>query len=127
MQEGAHPKKKKSVAGQFAAVKYRSETYCWTKKLNREHYGLDKYWVIFFFSRLPVDDKPAHKHRRSECWECKVSSICQDNGQKKRVQATRRVEHLRAQPISCTRYHLYLDYSLVLQYCIKDGTKDSFT
>jgi uncharacterized membrane protein YdbT with pleckstrin-like domain len=25
-------KKKKSVAGQFAAVKYRSETYCWTLK-----------------------------------------------------------------------------------------------
>jgi hypothetical protein len=26
MQEGADPKKKKSIAGQFAAVKYRSET-----------------------------------------------------------------------------------------------------
>jgi hypothetical protein len=36
-------KKKKSVAGQFAAVKYRSETYCWTQKLNREDYGIDKY------------------------------------------------------------------------------------
>ena len=46
-------KKKKSVAGQFAAVKYRSETYCWTQKLNREDYGVDKYWVLlFFFSRL---------------------------------------------------------------------------
>jgi hypothetical protein len=33
MQEGAHPKKKKkSVAGQFATVKYRSETYSWTQK-----------------------------------------------------------------------------------------------
>jgi hypothetical protein len=30
------PKKKKSVAGQFAAVKYKSEKYCWTKKLNRK-------------------------------------------------------------------------------------------
>ena len=41
MQEGAYPEeKKKSVAGQFAAVNYRSETYCWTKKLNREDYGL---------------------------------------------------------------------------------------
>jgi len=30
--------KKKSVAGQFA-VKYKSETYCWTKKLNRD-------WVL---------------------------------------------------------------------------------
>jgi hypothetical protein len=45
---GAYPKtKKKSVAGQFAAVKYRSETYCWTKKLNRKDYGgIDKYWVL---------------------------------------------------------------------------------
>jgi hypothetical protein len=31
-------KLKKSVAGQFA-VKYRSETYSWTQKLNREDYG----------------------------------------------------------------------------------------
>ena len=47
MQEGAYPKnKKESVAGQFAAVKYRSETYCWTQKLNREDYGVDKYWVL---------------------------------------------------------------------------------
>jgi hypothetical protein len=37
---GAYPKKKKSVAGQFAAVKYRSETYCWTQKLNRENFVL---------------------------------------------------------------------------------------
>ncbi len=99
MQEGAYPKKKmKSVAGQFAAVKYRSEKYSWTQKLNREDYGVDKYWVIFLFGRLrfAYDDKPAHKCRRSECWECKVSSVCQDNRQKKRVQAGRRVEHLRA-------------------------------
>ena len=33
--------KKKSVAGQFA-VKYKSETYGWTKKLNREGYGVHK-------------------------------------------------------------------------------------
>ena len=39
-------KRIKSVAGQFAAVKYRSETYCWTQKLNREDYGVDKYWVL---------------------------------------------------------------------------------
>jgi hypothetical protein len=46
MQESSYPKKKKkSVAGQFATVRYRSETYCWTKKLNREDYGVDKYWV----------------------------------------------------------------------------------
>ena len=39
--------KKKSVAGQFA-VKYKSETYCWTQKL-REYYGVDKstgYWLL---------------------------------------------------------------------------------
>ncbi len=46
MQELASTKKK-SVAGQFAA-KYRSETYCWTQKLNREDYGVDKYWVLLF-------------------------------------------------------------------------------
>ena len=39
MQEGAYPKKKKkSVADQFAAIKYRSGKYCWTQKLNREDY-----------------------------------------------------------------------------------------
>ena len=39
--------KKKSVAGQFA-VKYKSETYCWTQIL-REDYGVDKstgYWLL---------------------------------------------------------------------------------
>ena len=51
VQEGAHPKKKKSVAGQFAAVKHRSETYCWTHKLNREDYGVDVL-VFLFLSRL---------------------------------------------------------------------------
>jgi hypothetical protein len=43
---GAYPKtKKKSSAGQFA-VKYRPETYSWTQKLNREDYGVDKYWAL---------------------------------------------------------------------------------
>ena len=37
--------KKKSVAGQFA-VKYKSETYFWTQKLNKEDYGVDKDWVL---------------------------------------------------------------------------------
>jgi hypothetical protein len=37
--------KKKIVAGQFE-VKYRSETYCWTQKLNREDYDVDKYLSI---------------------------------------------------------------------------------
>ncbi len=35
-------KKKKSVADKFAAVKHRSETYCWTKKLKGQDYGVDK-------------------------------------------------------------------------------------
>ena len=38
--------KKKSGAGQFAAIKYKSEAYCWTQKLNREDYGVDKSWVL---------------------------------------------------------------------------------
>jgi hypothetical protein len=42
-------KKKK---GRFSAVKYRSETYYLTQKLNREDYGVDKYWVKKKFSRL---------------------------------------------------------------------------
>jgi hypothetical protein len=37
--------KTKSAAGQFA-VKYKSETHCWTQKLNKEDYGFDKYWVL---------------------------------------------------------------------------------
>ena len=50
MQESAYPKKKKkSVAGQFAAVKYKSETYWWTQKLSREDYGVHKWLGIFFF------------------------------------------------------------------------------
>ena len=41
MQEVAYPKKmKKRVSGQFAVVKYRTETYCWTKKLKKD-YGID--------------------------------------------------------------------------------------
>jgi len=35
---------KKSVAGQFAG-KYKSETYFWTQKLNRDDCGVHKYWV----------------------------------------------------------------------------------
>jgi hypothetical protein len=46
---GCFYKKKKSVAGHFAAVKYTSVRYCWTQKLNREDYGVDKYRVLFFF------------------------------------------------------------------------------
>jgi hypothetical protein len=44
MQDGAYPKKKKkSVEGSQFAVKYMSETYYWTQRLNREDYGVDKY------------------------------------------------------------------------------------
>ena len=49
MQDGGYPqKKKKSVAGQFARpiLSIGLETYCWTQKLNREDYGVDKYWVL---------------------------------------------------------------------------------
>ena len=38
---------RKSVADQFASVKYRSETYCSTQKLNREDYVVD---VLVFLS-----------------------------------------------------------------------------
>jgi hypothetical protein len=37
--------KKQSVAGQFA-VTYKSETYCWTHKLNNDDYGVDKYLLL---------------------------------------------------------------------------------
>jgi len=30
--------KKKSIAGQFE-VKYKDDTFCWTKKLSKEDYG----------------------------------------------------------------------------------------
>ena len=38
-------KDSESVAGQFA-VKYKSETYCWTKQLIKQDYGFVKYWVL---------------------------------------------------------------------------------
>jgi hypothetical protein len=47
--QGAYPiKNKKSVAGQFAAVKYKSEKCCWTQNLNREasDYGVAKYFLL---------------------------------------------------------------------------------
>ncbi len=37
--------KKEGVADQFS-VKYTSERFCWTKKLNKEDYGVDKYLVL---------------------------------------------------------------------------------
>jgi hypothetical protein len=54
MQEGAYSKKKKkSVAGQFAAVKYRSGTYCWTEsKTKQGRLRGSKYLVLFFLSLL---------------------------------------------------------------------------
>jgi hypothetical protein len=41
---------KRSIAGQFA-VKYKPETYCWTQKLKKEVYGVDKYWVLLAFGK----------------------------------------------------------------------------
>ncbi len=44
--------KKKSVAVQFE-VKYESETYSSTQKLNQENYGFDKYYTSTgYFSLL---------------------------------------------------------------------------
>ncbi len=37
--------KKKSVSDQFA-FKYKSETHCCTEKLNKEDYGVDKYFFL---------------------------------------------------------------------------------
>jgi hypothetical protein len=37
--------KEKSVSGQFA-VKYKTETYCCTDKLNKEDYGVDKHFFL---------------------------------------------------------------------------------
>ena len=37
--------KKNSVAGHFA-VKYKSATYYCTQKLNKEDYGVDKYFLL---------------------------------------------------------------------------------
>ena len=37
--------KKTSVDGQFA-VNYKSVTHYWTQRLNKEDYGVDKYWVL---------------------------------------------------------------------------------
>ena len=36
---------KKRVAGQFA-VKYKKEASCWTHSLNKEDYGVDKYFLL---------------------------------------------------------------------------------
>ena len=50
MQEGVYPKKKKkSVDGKFAGVKYRPETYWWTQNLDREDYGVDSVLGNSFF------------------------------------------------------------------------------
>jgi len=42
--------KAKSVAGHFA-VKYKSETYCWTQTVNKEDYGVDEYRVHLAFGK----------------------------------------------------------------------------
>ncbi len=45
-------KRRRVLLASLPQVKYKSETYCWTQKLNREDYGVDKYWGLCFFSRL---------------------------------------------------------------------------
>jgi hypothetical protein len=37
--------KEDKCSGQFA-VKYKSETYFWTKKLNKKDYGVPKYFLL---------------------------------------------------------------------------------
>ena len=59
---GAYAKnKKKSVDGQFAAVKYMSETYCWNEKFPASHRRLQCLAEITIFSRLRFaqDNRPA--------------------------------------------------------------------
>ena len=51
IQEDTYPTKKESVDGQLATVKYRSERYYWTQKLNTEDYGVASTF-FFFLSRL---------------------------------------------------------------------------
>ena len=36
---------RKSVDGQFAD-KYKDETFCWTKKLRKDQYGINNFWVL---------------------------------------------------------------------------------
>ena len=42
---GEESRNQKEVAGQFA-VKYMSETTCWTHSLNKQDYGIDQYSVL---------------------------------------------------------------------------------
>ena len=50
--------KKKSVAGQFAVKYSKSETYCWTKNLNMEDYGVHQSGVLLAFEKECFCDKP---------------------------------------------------------------------
>ena len=45
LDEAAQAERKEQVAGQFA-VKYKTETTCWTQKLNKEDYGRDKFLIL---------------------------------------------------------------------------------
>ena len=47
MQEGAYPKtKRRLLLTSLQQFKYKSETYCWTKKINREDYGVESTGVL---------------------------------------------------------------------------------
>jgi len=41
------------LAAEFLLSLLTAETICWTKKLNKEDYGIDKHWVL-----LAVVEKP---------------------------------------------------------------------
>lgn len=47
--------KKRSTADQFA-VKYKTETSCWTQKLSKEDHGIDKY-SYFLLTKLQLKNK----------------------------------------------------------------------
>jgi len=41
-------------------AKYKSETYGWTQKLNKEDYGVDKYWAV-------VKEQTVLKNNKHSC------------------------------------------------------------
>ena len=54
--------KQKSVVGHFA-VECKSETYCWTKKLNRKDHGVGKCWVLL----AAVQEEALLKNNKHSC------------------------------------------------------------
>jgi len=61
MQEGAY---KEEGCCWLAAVKYRSETYCWTQKLAGKITDTSTQWVFIFFGRLRFEQREREVERR---------------------------------------------------------------